>query len=463
MSFKARQNHPLIVGHSHDQWISKVIEYLQVLESWQSKYCSPRVMLLQHDPIDLLAGFMAAAIAHCPVFLGNPNWTEPERTRAKAIANPHIIWSDHDPEYYPEEPDDPQEAGWIMIPTGGTSGQIKFTIHTWSTLSAAVAGLQAFFFGDELRPIHSCCVLPMYHVSGLMQFMRSLLTGADLVIMPFKDFLDGKHPDPSLEQFLSPDSQSNQDFFLSFVPTQLSRVINTCQAHSSKRLLWLKQFQAILLGGAPASSALLAQARDLQFNLAPCYGMTETAAQVMTLHPQDFLAGQSPPGQVLPHVRMELIGSSLQTNLGQLQWSGPSICRGYYPHVTEADQFLTDDIAEWTPAGRLNLKGRASRKILSGGENIYPEEIEAVLMAMTEIKDACIFGMPDEDWGEIAIAAYVPTHTALPEEFLRQTVKASLASYKCPKCWWLCAEIPRNAQGKVALSQLKQNWQVGIG
>jgi O-succinylbenzoic acid--CoA ligase len=97
--------------------------------------------------------------------------------------------------------------------------------------------------------------------------------------------------------------------------------------------------------------------------------------------------------------------------------------------------------------------------ILSGGENIYPEEIEAVLMAMSEIQDVCVFGMSDDDWGEIAIAAYVSIKDPITEDSLRQTVKQSLASYKCPKVWWSCVEIPRNAQGKVALKQLKDHWK----
>ena len=414
-------------------------------------------MLLQPNPVDQLAGFMACAIAQCPVFLGNPTWTQAEQAKAIAIANPHLIWSDQEPHYDLNQPYRSEEVGWIMIPTGGTSGQIKFAIHTWSSLSAAVAGFQTFFFRDKPTPINSCCVLPIYHVSGLMQFMRSLLTGGELAIMPFKTLLTRESTNPDIVHFLSP-KHHHATFFLSLVPTQLSRLINTYQSQSLEQLHWLTQFQAIPLGGAPASPVLLTQARELQLNLSPCYGMTETAAQVMTLHPHDFLEGHSPPGQVLPHVQVELVGSSSATNLGQLQWSGPSICRGYYPQITQSDHFLSDDIAEQAGNGTLRLKGRASRKILSGGENIYPEEIEAVLMAMTEIKEVCVFGVPDDDWGEIAIAAYVPKHQPLPEHHLRNTVKTSLSSYKCPKLWWPCAELPRNAQGKVDLKQLKNNW-----
>jgi O-succinylbenzoic acid--CoA ligase len=280
-----------------------------------------------------------------------------------------------------------------------------------------------------------------------------------LVIIPFKTLIQGQSPHPSIHQFLLPSSQTQQTFFLSLVPTQLSRFIHIAQAENSKRLHWLRQFRAIFLGGAPASTALLTQARQLQLNLAPCYGMTETAAQVMTLHPKEFLAGTQPPGQILPHVTMQLVASSPQSNSGQLQWSGPSTHLGYYPQAVESDHFLTEDRAEMNQDGSLRFRGRASRMILSGGENIYPEEIEAVLMAMSEIQDVCVFGMPDDDWGEIAIAAYVLIKDPIAEDSLRQTVKKSLASYKCPKVWWSCVEIPRNAQGKVALKQLQDHWK----
>jgi o-succinylbenzoate---CoA ligase len=177
------------------------------------------------------------------------------------------------------------KSGWIMIPTGGSSGQVKFAIHTWQTLSASVAGLQDYF---QMPVINSFCVLPVYHVSGLMQFMRSLLTGGNLVITT------SKHLETNLDSYINP-----QDFFISLVPTQLQKILNNPITSA-----WLSQFQAVFLGGGAAWSELLNKARYLQIPLALTYGMTETASQIATLKPQDFLAGNNSCGQVLPHARI---------------------------------------------------------------------------------------------------------------------------------------------------------------
>ncbi|MCM1983991.1 AMP-binding protein [Lyngbya confervoides] len=454
-AFEQRSHRSWFRGLSQARWVERTTARLVQLEAWERP---PRLLLLQSDPTEILAGFMAAAIAQCPLFLGNPGWKQQELDQAQAIAQPHLIWADSGDRHCAAPPTNLQEIGWIMIPTGGTSGKIKFAIHTWDTLSAAVAGMQQFFFGNDPQPIHSCCVLPLHHVSGLMQFMRSLLTGGELVLCPFADFLQGVSPDPALQDFLNPRSTLPQSFFLSLVPTQLYRWMQHCQnipGGNDHRLGWLAQFYAILLGGAPASSQLLHGARQAQLPLAPTYGMTETAAQVMTLKPQDFLAGKSPPGAVLPHVQLTLVGDMEQT---QMQWSGRSLFWGYYPQRQAAQQFLSDDRAEAQPNGHLKLLGRVSRKIISGGENIYPEEVEAVMLAMPEIQDVCVFGVPDPDWGERVVAAYVSTLNGLSPCDMERWVRSRLAAYKCPKQWWKMERLPRNAQGKLTLATLTTAW-----
>ena len=438
---------PWIWGLSFERWLQQVNTYLEELAQWQT----PRILTFLSNPAELLAAYMACSITQSPIFLGNPQWKAREREKAKAIACPHIIWSDEGNEYFRDEIIHPQEVGWIMVATGGTSGQIKFAIHTWETLSAAVSGMQEFFFGPADTAIHSYCVLPLYHVSGLMQFMRSLLTGGVLTLTPFKTLLNTAPP-----SFHPSPTDSSDNGFLSLVPTQLSRLLanETCT-----RIEWLRQFRCILLGGAPASPQLLEQARALQLNLAPTYGMTETAAQVMTLKPEHFLKGQSPPGDILPHISLDLISNT--TNEGQMKWSGPSVCWGYYPQYRPHQSILTDDIAAWEQ-GQLQIKGRASRKIISGGENIYPEEVESILMTIPGIEDTCVFGVPDLDWGEIAIAAYVTSDDALTPDRLKSLLKQSLAAYKCPKGWWRSPSIPRNSQGKVLHTDLREQWQATI-
>jgi o-succinylbenzoate---CoA ligase len=406
----------------------------------------PKILLNLKDPVEFLAAFMAACMTESPVFLGNPHWSRTDWQRAIAQCQPQVIWSDREPSFTPF-PASTAPKGWIMIPTSGSSGQIRFAIHTWSTLMASVHSCQQYF---EISAIHSCCTLPLYHVSGLMQFLRSFTTGGNLVILPFRDLLEGKSSHPELAAFLDVRSQQPQDFFLSLVPTQLQRLLK-----NPKRLPWLARFHTILLGGAPAWPALLDAAQQLR--LAPTYGMTETASQVATLKPDHFLQGNRSSGQVLPQVNITIQdeqGRLLPANkTGTIVVQTPSLCLGYYPELFAEPRILvTDDLGYLSCQSErgfeLYIVGRRSRKIISGGENIFPEEIEAAIQATGLVTDVYVTGRPHVDWGEVAIALYIPItpDTSLTE--IQTALQETLSKFKHPKQWIELNQLPRNAQGK---------------
>ncbi|MGB0564772.1 MAG: AMP-binding protein, partial [Spirulinaceae cyanobacterium] len=261
--------------------------WLQLLDQGYQKLTTEpcqRLLLALPDPIEFLASLWAALITQTPVFLGNPSWRESQWQAVSDQIRPQQAWGDAPCAICPNP--EPIPLGQIMIPTGGTSGQIRWAMHTWATLTAAVAGFQQFF---GVGQVNSFCVLPLYHVSGLMQFWRSLLTGGRCTLGAYTDLKQGHWP--SLPQPTG---------FLSLVPTQLQRLLDV------GGVAWLRQFDTLLLGGAPAWPELLARARHERLRLAPTYGMTETAAQVVTLRPADFLAGNKSSGQVLPHAQVRI-------------------------------------------------------------------------------------------------------------------------------------------------------------
>jgi o-succinylbenzoate---CoA ligase len=444
--FAQRRNSGLLRSQQLD-WVNRTQNYIDCLSPFTEAVVFPRILLTQRDPIDFLAGFMAACITECPVFLGNPNWSPQEWQQVLDLTQPHHIWGNLPISAEVQRPDKTENAqrGWIMIPTGGSSGGIKFTIHTWQTLSASVSGFQSFFCDG--RPIHSCCVLPLYHVSGLMQFLRSLLTNGQLIIFPFAELLSGQSVQKDTANFLQQDCTEPADFFLSLVPTQLQRLLER-----RSRIPWLQQFHTILLGGAPAWTSLLEQSKTLGLNLAPTYGMTETAAQVVTLKPHEFLQGNLSTGCTLPHAQISIRDSkgfpldSLQT--GNIAIQAPSLFRGYYPQFFSTDTCITDDIGYLDVQGYLHIVGRSSRKILSGGENIFPEEVEAALYATGLVREVCVLGMADEQWGEAVTALYVPIETQTLET-LKTALAESLSRYKHPKRWICVEKLPRSAQGKL--------------
>jgi O-succinylbenzoic acid--CoA ligase len=401
------------------------------------------VLLTEADPEKFLAGFLAACIARCPLVLGNPRWMATELQQAMAIARPHLLWGAPSRKPVPKYASS-LKPGWILIPTGGSSGNLKFAIHTWETLVASVQGFQAYF---QVAQVNSCCVLPLYHVGGLMQFLRSFTTGGTLAVLPFKSLLNGELPDLALSQF-----------FLSLVPTQLQRLLGANQAG------WLTQFSSVLLGGGPAWPDLLAQARGHKICLAPTYGMTETASQVATLKPADFLQGKSGVGQVLPHSEIR-IGDHPNDpcpagQTGTIWIRSTSLALGYMPEQSadlncQSGFYQTRDLGCLEADGYLQVVGRSDRTIITGGENVCPEEVEAAIRRTGLVGDVCVLGLPDADWGERVTAAYVPIRSQITPEDLQGAVSPLLSAYKRPKQWMAVASLPRNAQGKVNYNTLR--------
>lgn len=416
----------------------------QLFRDWSQKSNQEtplKILLAEQDPIRFLASFVAAVAANCQVFICNPNWVDQEWQQVFNLVQPNLVLGNL-PVYLPEtsSKNDCNSEAKIMIPTGGTSGKVRFAIHTWETLIASVRGFKQYF-GE--RAINSFCVLPLYHVSGLMQFMRSFTTGGKLVVLPFKSVLE-------IVQ-----NSIHKDFFISLVPTQLARLLNPESA------TWLSYFKAVLLGGAPAWAELLEQARNFHIHLAITYGMTETASQIVTLKPEAFLRGNDSSGQVLPHAQLTIqdaTGKQLGANqIGIITIKSDSLMLGYYPHFLKNQHyFQPDDLGFLDVQGYLTIVGRNSNKIITGGENVFPAEVEAAIQSTQLVIDVCVIGVSDLHWGQAVTAVYVPCREDVSQELLKLLVEDKLSKYKQPKYWLRVENVPRNYQGKVNLEQLKK-------
>ena len=410
---------------------------------------APIVFLAEPDPIHFLAKFIAACATDCHLCLCNPTWTDSEWAEVHALIQPSLIWNEttpHRPNFIARMVFQETQLAirnsqfaipLICIPTGGSSGTIRFAMHTWDTLVASVRGFQQYF---GVQQIHSCCALPLYHVSGLMQFVRSLTLGGKFALLSYKALESSQLPfDPA-------------DFFLSLVPTQLQRLI---------RSPLLPHFKAILLGGAPASLELLEQARRLNLPLAPTYGMTETASQVATLKPADFLQGMTGCGQTLPHaqitIRSATTGEAMGANqTGVVTIAAKSLALGYYPELFGDRAFSTDDLGWLDERGYLHIVGRQNDKIITGGENVAPAEVEAAILATGLVQDVAVIGVSDRQWGEAIAALYIPTADNLTVIILKSAVEKHLSKFKLPKYWIAVEQLPRNAQGKLNRQELRQ-------
>jgi O-succinylbenzoic acid--CoA ligase len=320
-----------------------------------------------------------------------------------------------------------------MIPTGGSSGKIKFAIHTWETLTASVQGFTEYF---SINVVNSFCILPLYHVSGLMQFMRSFTTGGKLVITSSKKLETSQLPN------INP-----ADFFISLVPTQLQKLLQNPELTQ-----WLSKFSTVLLGGAPPWDELLEKARYYQIRLAPTYGMTETASQIATLKPDQFLQGKFNSGKILPHAKI-----IIDNQPGNINIQSQSLALGYYPQMWEnRDNFVVDDIGFLDNQGYLHIIGRNSDKIITGGENVYPTEIESAIRKTNMVIDVCVIGITDKHWGQALTAIYIPKDRNISPREIQTQIKNQLSKFKIPKHWISLPNLPRNAQGKINRQQLQQ-------
>ena len=430
-----------VLGYSNLALTDLAEQRYQALKRYSTP---PTILLAERNPIEFLAGFLAACSANCAIFLCNPDWVEAEWRQVFDLVKPDLIWGESLP-FFRDVPKTLRStlhaSPLIMIPTGGTSGKIRFAMHTWKTLTASVQGFRQYFGVDR---VNSFCVLPLYHVSGLMQFMRSFLSDGQLVVLPWKALEAGEAPP------IKPES-----FFLSLVPTQLQKLLDQPQT-----IDWLSQFKTILLGGAPAWSGLLEEARSYRLPIAPTYGMTETASQIVTLKPEDFLNAKVGSGQALPHTQITIVsetGEPLEPGkTGKITIQADSLMLGYYPNFLKQTAYQPDDLGFFDSQGYLQIVGRDSNKIITGGENVFPAEVEAAIRATKLVKDVCVLGICDRTWGQIVTAVYVPQNSTVSAQELNASLEEKLSKFKRPKAWISLEELPRNPQGKINHRQLRQ-------
>jgi O-succinylbenzoic acid--CoA ligase len=268
------------------------------------------------------------------------------------------------------------------------------------------------------------------------------LSLGELIVLPYASF---KNNPNFLFQY--------QSFFISLVPKQLHFFLEN---HPD----WLTQFPIVLLGGAKGPLNLLERAREKRIKLAFTYGMTETASQIVTLKPKDFICQNNTVGQILPHAQIMICdgqGKELLNNqTGIIAIKAKSLFLGYYPNFNDSNIFLTDDVGYFDEQNYLHIVGRNSQKIITGGENVFPLEVETAILETQLVKDVAVIGVPDEQWGEVVTAIYISPNNNFDLETLKIMLRKQLSAYKCPKHWLAVDQIPRTTIGKINYQSLKQ-------
>ena len=216
----------------------------------------------------------------------------------------------------------------------------------------------------------------------------------------------------------------------------------------------LSSLRLVVVGGAPMPVALLDVWAARGIEIVQGYGLTEAAPNVLCLPPEDARRKAGYAGKPYPYVACDLSAE------GELLVRGPNVFPGYWRNEeATANAFrdgwlLTGDMAERDEEGNYRIRDRLKDMVVSGGENVYPAEIEAVLHEHPAIADAAVIGVADEKWGE-ACAAFVVASAPVSEDELRAHCLAQLARFKVPKSFTFVDELPRNSMGKLQKSDLK--------
>lgn len=313
-------------------------------------------------------------------------------------------------------------TGWLGVPTGGTSGGVRYARHDELTLGAAVRGFCEHF---GIERVNAVGVLPAYHVSGLMARVRCAATGGEHVAWDWKRLEAGAVPALG---------GGTGAWVISLVPTQLQRLLAMPDA-----VAWLRRFAIVFLGGGPMWPSLAEAAARADLRVSLSYGMTETAAMVTALRPEEFFQGGRSSGTALPHARVAVNAD------GVVEVTGLSVFRGYFPEWRKTRSFATEDSGELDAKGRLTVLGRRDAVIITGGKKVQPTEVEAALRASGEFADVAVIGVPDDEWGQAVVACY-PADGRLPD-VARAT--AALSGELKPKRFCAVDDWPRNAQGKI--------------
>jgi O-succinylbenzoic acid--CoA ligase len=297
----------------------------------------------------------------------------------------------------------------LVMATSGSSGEPKGVVLTHTAIAASANATSARL-GIQPRRHRWLACLPLSHIGGLAVVIRALLTGTGLEV---HDGFDAKRALAA----------SGPDVFVSLVPTALCRV---SAAHFAK----------VVLGGSAPPGGLPA-------NVVTTYGLTETGS-----------------GVVYDGVPLEGVEVSLSRQ-GEVRLRAPMLLRCYRDGKVPLDAegwFATGDIGHFDDAGRLQVDGRLTDMIVSGGENIWPAAVEAVLTKHPGVAEVALSSKPDPEWGERVVACVVPTDPSSPPELseLRALVRDHLAAFAAPKELVLLDALPKTAIGKLRRDEMRR-------
>lgn len=335
---------------------------------------------------------------------------------------------------------------FLIVHTSGTSGKPKGAVLTYGNVFYSAMS-SAYHLGNLPDDVW-LCTLPIFHVGGLSILIRACLYG---ITVDLRD----KFSMDEVNHALTYEGIT----LVSLVPTMLYRLLET------RKEAWSSRLRLVLLGGAAADATLILRCKELNIPLATTYGLSEAASQVATAPPDVALNKPGTVGKPLMFTQVRVINETGHDqpigDYGEVIVSGLTVMQGYdnQPEATAKtlrDGWLyTGDVGYFDAEGDLFIIQRRSDLIVTGGENVYPAEVEAVLKSHPAIKEAVVIGLPDAEWGQqVAAVIQMKAGQSLSPEDIIAYSRANLAGYKQPRRVRFVEVWPQTASGKVQRQML---------
>lgn len=333
------------------------------------------------------------------------------------------------------------KSDWVasIMYTSGTTGKPKgvlqtFGNHFYSAVSSAL--------NLGLSPADKwLCVAPIFHISGFSIIMRGLIYGMTVRLVE-------KFRAEEIERILANETVT----IMSVVPFMLKKLI---QQQNKTNTHYNSAFRCMLLGGGTIDRETLEACLQRSIPVVQCYGMTETCSQIVALRSADALLKLGSVGQPLFSTQLKL------SKDGEILLKTPALTPGYLnlpdklPSKMIEGWYRTGDIGHLDKEGYLYIDGRADEMLISGGENIFPQEVEQVYQRYPQINEVAVVGQNDSVWGQVPVA-FVVSDRRLSTTKLMNYGYEHLARYKVPQHYIFVSELPKNASGKIRRFMLRE-------
>jgi O-succinylbenzoic acid--CoA ligase len=333
--------------------------------------------------------------------------------------------------------------------TSGTTGRPKGARITYGNLWFSATS-SALLLGHQPGDVW-LETLSLHHIGGLSILYRAALGGATV------DLHERFAPEGVVAAILAGAN------YVSLVPAMLQRVLDV----ADPAFKWPQTLRGILLGGAAAPIPLVERCLRLGVPVLPTYGLTETSSQAATLRGHEVTSHLGASGQALPLTELRVVVNGIEAGpgeTGEIEVRGPSVFAGYLGEPRRAPEmwFATGDAGYLDDDGFLYVVDRRSDLIVSGGENIYPAEVEQALLAHPLVRDAAVVGVPDATWGARPVAAIAWAGDAgQASTELSTHCRVTLTSFKIPDRFLEVGEIPRSPAGKLQRRRVRELFEAG--